>query len=212
MTVEYASCGDGFVQSDVEECDDGNQGYTDQCNNDCEAVVCRELAGQQAISMRSLYPQMCTACDPENVLEADGRFAVIGRSFSQCGQWFDGWISVTKANGVTQVLTSCVRIDLGAIHTVSGAIIDVGTTDESACVYDPGTREPGFFLITSLHDDDLRFGITVGSGNSPIGEQRAHLQFTERPARYLLAMPQWQRFQLKAVQVDYLAARVGTCE
>ena len=31
-----ASCGDGFTQADVEECDDGNMTDDDECNNACE--------------------------------------------------------------------------------------------------------------------------------------------------------------------------------
>ncbi|MCA9639003.1 MAG: DUF4215 domain-containing protein, partial [Myxococcales bacterium] len=46
-----ASCGDGFTQDGVEECDDANDVETDACLNDCKAASCGDSIIQEGVEV-----------------------------------------------------------------------------------------------------------------------------------------------------------------
>ncbi len=59
---QYATCGDGFVYEDDEECDDGNLNDLDGCRNDCDLAFCGDgvvYEGEEE-------------CDDGNSVVADG--------------------------------------------------------------------------------------------------------------------------------------------
>ena len=56
-----ATCGDGFVWSNVEPCDDGNEVDTDACTNACEKAVCGDGIVQAGVE----------ECDDGNAVDTD---------------------------------------------------------------------------------------------------------------------------------------------
>ena len=57
-TCEVASCGDGYVQTGIEACDDGNDVETDGCLSTCEVASCGDGYVQTGIE----------ACDDGNTM------------------------------------------------------------------------------------------------------------------------------------------------
>lgn len=75
-TCESASCGDGFVQTDVEECDDGNDVDTDECTNMCTTAVCGDGVTLEGVE----------ECDDGNELDTDD--CLTGCVLPTCGDGF----------------------------------------------------------------------------------------------------------------------------
>ena len=70
-----ATCGDNFVQVDVEECDDGNADNTDECTDTCAAAKCGDG-----------FPQPAEECDDGNDDDSDD--CVAGCLVADCGDGF----------------------------------------------------------------------------------------------------------------------------
>ena len=73
-----ATCGDGFVQEGVEECDDGNEDEADGCSTQCTPGVCGNgvlQEGEQCDDGNNITDDDCPAC----------QFAFCGDGYIQLG-------------------------------------------------------------------------------------------------------------------------------
>jgi cysteine-rich repeat protein len=144
-TCAAASCGDGFVQAGVEDCDDANADETDTCLSTCAAASCGDGFVQAGVE----------DCDDANADETDTCLSTCAAA--SCG---DGFVQAGVEDcddGNTTSLDGC------------NAACEVDTFNESEPNGTPaqadGPFSPDFLLkgaVTPIGDSDV-FAITLSA-------------------------------------------------
>ena len=128
-TCKLASCGDGFVQTGVEDCDDANADQTDDCLADCTAPACGDGFVQAGVEM----------CDDGNALDSDG--CVAGCVPNACGDGFlwdgvegcdDG--NVTPDDGCSATCSAATCGDGVVQGDLGEECDDMNADDTDACL------------------------------------------------------------------------------
>jgi cysteine-rich repeat protein len=157
-----AVCGDGIVETGVEECDDGNNVETDACTHLCQLARCGDgivEAGVEECDDGAAMPNAdCADCHRPPVTCTAAGLLATGSLVAQGG-------TPSDLAGVTIELSYSAPLGIpgsGADPSVRARVTDVSGAGGFPTVNDTDSNGDGV-------DDDLKYGYAVAGAGIPIG-------------------------------------------